>query len=472
MNAKSKINKVLLLSFLILGLMGSCTKDFLDQKPYTQVPPEEAIVTENDALVALRGTYASLRSTNLFGRNIQVIGDLAADNVYISTKNSGRFFAWDQYVITSSNGEYSNMWANSYTAILRANNIINADLPAGVAVNQYKGEAYAIRALMYFNLVRTYARPFTDNPNGLGVPLVTSYNPQLKPARNTVAEVYALIQADLDNAYKLMTSYTGSNQFSKYAARALAAKVSLYQGLNQQAYDFADEVISKGGFTLLASKDFGTYWNNTAGNAAGNKTETLFEVSADATLNNGFDELGNMYLQGGYGDLLANPTLYGLYTASDVRRTHITLGPRAGGETSVYIVGKYKAIGGDRDDKKVIRLSEVYLIAAEASARLGASTEARALTLLNTLTVQRDASLVYASTGSQLIEDIITERRKELAFEGDRSYDLTRLKRDIVRVGGSYSMVNIPYTNNFRIAPIPQAERDVNPITQNPGYIQ
>lgn len=472
MNAKLIINKTLVLGLLAIGLLGACKKEFLEQKPYTQVPPENALVTENDLLVALRGTYANLRNTNLFGRNIQVIGDLAADNVYISTKNSGRFFAWDQYVITSSNSEYTNLWSNAYTVILRANNIINANLPAGAAVNQYKGEAYAIRALMYFNLVRTFARPFTDNPDGLGVPIVTVYNPQLMPKRNTVAEVYTLIQADLEQAYKLMTTYTGSNQFSKYAARALAAKVSLYQGLNQQAYDFADDVISKGGFTLVTSKDFDSYWNNLAGNAASSKVETLFEVSADATLNNGADELGYIYLQAGYGDLLANPTLYNLYNAADVRKTLITQGPRAGGETSAYIVGKYKSVAADRDDKKIIRLSEVYLIAAEASARLGAATEARALTLLNTLMAQRDATLVYASSGSQLLEDIITERRKELAFEGDRAYDLTRMKRDIVRVGGTYAITNIPYTNNFRIAPIPQVERDVNPIPQNPGYIQ
>jgi starch-binding outer membrane protein, SusD/RagB family len=472
MKTKLKMNKVLLSGILAIGLLGSCSKDFLDQKPYTQITPEDALATESDMLAALRGTYATLRAANLFGRNIQVIGDLSADNVFISTKNSGRFFAWDQYVFTSANTEYTGMWTDSYTAILRANNIINASVAGSAAVNQYKGEAYAIRALMYFNLVRTYARPYTDNPAGPGVPIVTQYDPKLKPARSSVADVYALIQADLLQAYNLMTQYTGSNRFSKYAARALAAKASLYQGLNQQAYDFANDVITNGGFTLATSANLGSYWSNVAGNPATSKLETLFEVSADATLNVGTDELAYMYLQAGYGDLLVNPTLYNLYNATDVRRSLITVGSRAGGEAVAYIVNKYKSVSGDRDDKKVLRLSEVYLIASEASARIGLATEPRALTLLNTLMAQRDPSLVYASTGAQLINDIVQERRKELAFEGDRSYDLTRLKRDITRVGGTYSITSIPYTNDFRLAPIPQAERDVNPITQNPGYIQ
>lgn len=470
---KLQLNKVLLSGIVAIGLLGSCSKDFLNQEPYTQITPEAALASESDMLAALRGTYASLRSANLFGRNIQVIGDLSADNVFISTKNSGRFFAWDQYVITAANAEYTAMWTESYTAILRANNIINSALPSNAAVNQYKGEAYALRALMYFNLVRTFARPFTDNPGGPGVPIVTKYDPALKPDRNTVAEVYTFIQNDLQQAYTLMTQYTGSNRFSKFAARALAAKVSLYQGLNQQAYDFANDVITNGGFTLVTAANFPGYWNNLAGNGATNKVETLFEVSADATLNAGTDELAYMYLQAGYGDLLVNPTLYNLYNATDVRKALVTVGSRAGGEAVAYIVNKYKSVAADRDDKKVIRLSEVYLIAAEASARLGVATEPRALTLLNTLIAQRDPSLVYISTGTQLIEDIITERRKELAFEGDRSYDLTRLKRDITRVGGTYNLTSIPYSNNFRIGPIPQAERDVNKtIVQNPGYIQ
>ena len=470
MKTKSKTYKLLLLSLFTIGIMGACSKSFLDREPYTEITPEAAFATENEMVAALRGTYSILTNSSLFGRNIQVIGDLAADNVYISVRNSGRFYAWDQYVIISSNAEYTSMWTDSYTAILRANNIINANLPATAAVNQYKGEAYALRALMYFNLIRTFARPFTDNSTGMGVPIVTSYNPSLKPPRSTVAEVYALIQDDLDKAYKLITQYNGSNRFSKYAARALAAKVSLYQGLNQQAYDFANDAITNSGFKLVSIANFNGYWNNTTGNS--DKVETFFEVASDATVNAGFDELADMYSQNSYGDLLTTSTLYNLYGATDARKSLITMDARAGGESNAYLANKYKVVDGDRDDKKIIRLAEVYLIAAEASARLGTATEARALTLLNALMAQRDPSLVYASAGSQLIEDIITERRKELAFEGDRYHDLTRLKRDILRSGGTYNIMNIPYANNFRIAPIPRAEIDVNPIPQNPGYIQ
>lgn len=457
--------KIVVLGVLITSFLSSCKDSFLELSPYTQVPNDAAVSTEADLLVALRGTYAQLRSANLFGRTIPVIGDLGADNVFLSSRNSGRYFAFDQYVITTANADYEGYWNNAYTAILRANNIINAKLTDNATVNQIKGEAYALRALLYFNLVRSFAK--SGDMAAEGVPIVLTYDPTLKPKRNTVQEVYTQIQADLDKAYGSMTEYNGSARFSKFAARGLAAKVAFYAGDYAKALTYSQEVINSGGFTLLTSGAVVTYWANPA--STSNKVETLFEVSADATLNVGTDELGYIYNQAGYGDLLANEELYKLYSDTDVRKKLITIGSRAQAENPAYIVNKYQNVAGDRDDKKVLRLSEVYLIAAESAARTNNETDA--LKYLNALVAQRDASLVYASTGATLIEDIITERRKELAFEGDRFYDLNRLKRDIVRVGGKYAIRTVPFSNNFRIGPIPQSERNANPnISQNPGY--
>jgi hypothetical protein len=126
----------------------------------------------------------------------------------------------------------------------------------------------------------------------------------------------------------------------------------------------------------------------------------------------------------------------------------------------------------DRDNIKVIRLAEVYLIAAEASLP---TNEADALNYLNAVAQTRDPYFPgYNSTGAALLDDIVTERRKELAFEGDRFYDLNRLKRDIERQSDAASIpapLSIPYTDYHRVAPIPQSELQANPnIKQNPGY--
>ncbi|RYY28181.1 MAG: RagB/SusD family nutrient uptake outer membrane protein [Sphingobacteriaceae bacterium] len=469
---KNTFKYIIMGSVAFSALFNSCKKDFLDRKPYTSVSTTDALKTASDMQIALTGTYAGLRSTNLYGRTLPVFGDLLADNIFVSIANSGRYLSEKTYSIVVNDDDVSSLWSNAYTVILRANNIIDAPLADGTAVKQYKGEAYAIRALLYFNLVRLFAKPYTDDPAALGVPLALHSDYTSLPKRNTVTEVYTQILADLEQAYTLMSAYNGSGTLSKYAARAIEAKVNLYKGDYQKAYEQSTDVISNSGFTLLTQADLPAYWASATPHDAGTKSETLFEVVSDGVNNNSYDELSNLYVQGGtsYGDLLVTKFLYDLYNSTDVRKQLILVGTRAksGGENPAYIVNKYQNVSGDFDDKKVIRLSEVYLIAAEAAARL--ANTATALTYLNTLVAQRDAAITYASTGTQLLTDIQTERRKELAFEGDRFFDLNRLKQDINRTS-EYPTGTIKYGDTRRVLPIPQTELNVNPnITQNPGY--
>ena len=450
-------------------VMTSCKKEFLDLKPYTALPVADALKSEADLQVALRGAYASLRDVDLFGRTVPVLGDIMADNVYQSAQNSNRYTNFNQYVQIVTDGNADGMWRMGYNSILRCNNIINSPLASSPNINQYKGEAYAIRALMYFTLVRFFSKPFTEDPNGVGIPIITKFDPALKPGRSKTSEVYTLILADLVQAYTLMTLYTNTSQFSKYAARGLEAKVHLTKGDYPNALVAANDVITNGGFAAVTAANYGAYWGNpTIGTV---KLETLFEVSSDAVGNLAFDALGYIYNQGGYGDLIASDTLASLYSATDVRKTVVMqLGTRA--STPSWFVKKYTNLATDRDDTKVLRLADIYLIAAEASAGVN---DANALNFLNFVATKRDpAFLGYTSTGATLFNDIIQERRKELAFEGDRFHDLNRLKRPIVRSANYPAAVRtIAYPSDKRLLPIPQAETDANPIIkaqQNSGY--
>lgn len=469
---KSTFKNIIIGGVAFSALFSSCKKEFLDQQPYTSVNTTDALKTASDMQIALTGTYAGLRNTNLYGRTLPVFGDLLADNVFVSIANSGRYLSEKTYSIVVNDADISGIWSSAYSVILRANNIIDAPLNDGTDVKQYKGEAYAIRALLYFDLIRLYGKSYSDDPAALGVPLALHSDYTALPKRNTVTEVYTQILSDLDQAYTLMSAYNGSGTLSKYAARAIEAKVNLYKGDYQKAYDQATDVISNSGFTLLTKTDFPAYWTSATPHASGTKSETLFEVVSDAVNNNSYDELSNIYVQGGssYGDLLAVKSLYDQYNTTDVRKQLILVGARvkSGGESPAYIVDKYPVVSGDFNDKKVMRLSEVYLIAAEAAARLGNTTTA--LTQVNTLVAQRDAALIYTSAGTQLLTDIENERRKELAFEGDRFFDLNRLKQDINRTA-EYPTGVIKYGDNRRVMPIPQTELNVNQnITQNPGY--
>ncbi|MBI2275088.1 MAG: RagB/SusD family nutrient uptake outer membrane protein [Bacteroidetes bacterium] len=465
------LNYKMLLVIVLLVTASSCKKTFIELNSPTSLTPEQALGTEADLQVALRGAYAGLRGVDFYGRSMPIWGDIMADNAYQSALNTNRYTFFNDYSdtkgATAGDGNVSGLWASAYSVILRANNIINTTVASNANVDQYRGEAYAIRALAYFALVRHFAKPYSDDPAALGVPIVTTYNPDLKPARNKVSEVYALMVDDLNKAYTLMTKYTNSSQFSKYAAKALQAKVYLHMGDKTNAKTAALDVINNGGFTSLTAASHASYWSNSV--VTTSKLETLFEVSSDAVANLAFDALSYLYSQAGnYGDLLCADDLYASFEATDVRKALYPTGTRAG--LSAAFVNKYPVIQGDLSDTKVLRLSEMYLIAAEASLP---GNEADALTYVNYITSRRGATAI-ASTGAQLFEDIITERRKELAFEGDRFHDMQRLKRNIVR-STNYPATSrtVPYTVFRRLFPIPQVEVDANPqikTQQNAGY--
>ena len=460
------IKNMIVTTVLFLSL-ASCEKSFLELKPPTSLTPEFALATEADLQVALRGAYAGLKSTALYGRSLMVLGDMMADNTYQSALNTNRYTNFNLYNYLVTDGDVAGLWNASYSVILRANNIINSPIADNANIQQIKGEAYAIRALAYFNLVRYFASPYTLDPSKLGVPIITTYQADLKPERAKIADVYTLINKDLTQAFTLMTKFTNSSQFSKYSAKALQAKVYLAMGDKTNAKTAALDVITNSGFTAISAAAHTGYWAGVAPRT--DKVETLLEISFDAVANNAFDALSYIYLQSGnYGDMLCSSELYDLFETADIRKSLYATGTR-GGLASVF-VNKYSSFTGDHSDTKVIRMSEMYLIAAEASYP---SNTADALKYVNEVTSRRGATAI-ASSGSALLEDIITERRKELAFEGERYLDMQRLQRNIAR-SKNYpaAALSIDFTNYRRIMPIPQGELDANPsikLQQNPGW--
>lgn len=479
---------LLAICLLVLAGTSGCKKSFFDLQPYDALPVNSAIQTDADLNVAANGLYASLRDVDLYGRTLPVKGDLAADNVYLRTGNSGRYGTFRDFNQTAANSEANDVWNAAYGVIKNANQVIHATVPGSAAVDELKGEAYAVRALLYFELVRNFAHPYTVAPNDPGVPLVTAFNPEALPARSTVKEVYGQIISDLQKAFSLIhlnpgesltltateaTRLMTSEYFSKYAARGLLAKVYLTMGDWENARAAAQDVVDNSGFSLVSAANYVGYWANPSPRT--DRVETLFEVSSDAASNLSSDQLSAFYEQPptGYGDLWVTNELYNQYSANDVRRQVILTG-RFSGET-IYVNNKYSntANPSDKDDIKVLRYADVLLILAEASAHL--NNEGNARLYLNWVAQNRDPSFSgYRSTGAQLLTDIISERRKELAFEGDRYWDLLRLNLPItnhLKTQSPYLPFPIAVDNPKRIFPIPQAEIDVNPhVVQNPDY--
>ena len=141
------------LILLLLMIITSCRKEFLKEEPTIAVSVEKAILTEGDMMEALAGAYRILNNYFLFGRNSVVMGDLLADNVYTSVSNSGRLLAQNNYTFVAGNSESRLLWSQSYYSILQANRIIGSNLKASDNANQLRAEAYALRGLLYLNLV-------------------------------------------------------------------------------------------------------------------------------------------------------------------------------------------------------------------------------------------------------------------------------------------------------------------------------
>lgn len=457
-------------SLLLVGLLTffSCSKEFLELDPFQSVDLETAIETIEDYQAAVLGTYSGMQSSNYYGRYFVLVPDVMSDNVKQNSQ-ANRAQLYSDFATNATDGIASGMWNTIYNTIARANTVINAesDIPDAVRDDrdQLIGEAYAIRALGHFDLVRMYAQHYgyTDSNNHPGVPVVTVFDKDSRPARNTVAEVYDQVVSDLTQAISLLNQDPGSARISETAAKALLARVYLYMGNYSGAASMATEVIESGDYSLLSTDNYVDAWSS------GSSPETIFQIAFNEVDNNGSDALGRMYIVEGYGDYLPAGDLLDLIPEGDVRWGLFKEDENLSGEYGTVRVDKYPN-PSVQDNTPVIRLSEMYLIRAEARART--NDEAGAIADLDAIRMRALPSAApTTASGQELIDAILTERRIELMFEGQRLWDLMRTKQDLVRTNCTNSTCMVTYPDDRFISPIPQAELDVNDnIEQNPGF--
>lgn len=480
------IKRIIPVVAISIILFTSCKKSFLELDPQQNTDVSKTIQDINGLRAAITGIYSSLQGVNDYGRSVPLLPDLMSDNLFISVVNSNRYQPQDQYVTIVSDGNASAMWNSLYAIVANANLVIDKG-PSAIVINadtaekrRLIGEAYAIRALTYFDLSRFFAQPynFTSDASHLGVPIVlktgTDKTEIQAPPRSSVKLIYDQIVSDLNSAISNLsaaTTTTTKTKFNLYAAQALLARVNLYKGDWQNTINIATALIGANKYTLLPRATFIEDFKKQ------NNAESVFEVANTSTDNLGTNALSYFYSQSGYGDAIATDSLYNLYKTTDIRRGFMLRSRRtgSGGENPANIVTKYANVTSYEENIKVIRLAEIYLTRAEAYARL--NMEAQARTDLNVVITRSDtdaSSLVNTNTtGNALITAILNERRKELAFEGHRLFDLIRNKISFTKIRRGGSAIAVNYPSNKTVLPIPQTELDANPAIrtqQNPGY--
>ena len=460
-------NTRILTLLCFIFLITSCTKE-LEINPQQSLSTGEALSDLPSMKTAVNGAYDDLQAVGYYGREFLVMPETEANLVYLSVTNSNRFVSSYTYQWTTADGDITDFWNIGYSAILRANNVINnIDAIEGDATekNQIKGEALAIRALVHFDLVRFFAKQYTTGTptTDLGVPIMLKADIG-EPARNTVAEVYTQVIADLTAAKGLLRN-VGIHRFSPEAAEALLARVYLYKGDWANAATAATSLIGNAGYSLADDV--------TAMFAAPGSSEEIFTLKNESSETRGSDNLGNIYLPAGYGDIRVTTDLRDIYEIGDSRKSLIYV--HTNGE---YYQAKFNEQDGvvGLHSPKILRLAEMYLIRAEARFRQSPSDVTGALADLNAIRTKRGATMMLTLPNG--INDILAERHRELAFEGHTAFDywrtgttMTRQQCDTGLEVSSGGLCSVPADDFHTVHPIPQREMDVNQaMVQNAGY--
>ncbi|MFB6456450.1 RagB/SusD family nutrient uptake outer membrane protein [Chitinophaga sp. Hz27] len=448
----------------LLLMTSACSKQ-LDLKPEGTMVEADLLKDKQSAESFLADAY--LQTMNACAANTYMLGDVTGN--IVST--------YDQALVNGAvdpkDKNYEPYWQQPYVAINEANVIINNlgkyaafDVPTQKV---FIGEAKFIRAYCHLILLQMYGDgALQGKSSNMGIPVMLDafegYDGSQNKGRNTNAEVYTQILKDLDDAIATLplsrsTPLDNASRATSGAAAALASRVCLYKQDYQKAAAYANTVINGNQYTL--QKTFAAMWpDNSAG--TGNyplNAETIFAFpeSYNATSNYG-ENTGIYYAYGYYKPL---PDFLSIYDTTDDRVLAITGGTFIPKFTDMSL----------RDNVIMLRLGEVILTAAEAQAQISGVNQG-SVDLLNKIysrsfsvnPVPKVYTVADFSSKDQLLDRILLERKREMAFEGHARYDAIR-----------YGKQPNPLLQPAKYAmPIPQHEIDITGglIKQNPGYLK
>lgn len=444
------MKKLLITSITCFTLfLMSC--NVLDTEPEASLGANTAIVDGASAEAVLLGAYSRMQTNPYYGVHFTLSPDLAADNAVYEG------FFDSQLEVDSGTVPISNFWIGSaWVDIYRVVNIANlliAEVPnveddAFSNREQVLGEAHAVRAMAYFDLLRVFGYHF-DRSSAFGLPLLlepvenNDFNQIPDLERSTVEATYQQILSDLNTAIPLMEGYNSSTALSYWSTIALRARVNLYAGNYGDAFDDADDVITNGGYTLL--EDVADVFSTTDVTS-----ESIFDLVF--TDQDGSSLFSFMFQRDEYN---VDPDLINSFEADDARADLFRF--ERSSERSLKWSNPNNA-----NNVKIIRLAEMYLIRSEAAV-FDSNDPNAGSDDLNEIRNRAGLDDVGSfATTEEYIDALLYERRAELNYEGHRFFDLVRLDRfDDVLNRDAFR----------RVFPIPRDELQISEnLVQNPEY--
>ncbi len=457
-------------------LLASCSKDFLNLQPESQVSSKDFFKTEADIEQGVISVYDALQSYGQYGRNFVYFMEVRADNATLesTTTKGGVYGDFEDFQLQPSNTVLDETWKACYSGIQRCNILLNRmeAIAMGEGVKKARrAEVQFVRSLTYYNLVQLWG----------DVPLVVTETEDPFTAfghtRQSTAAIYAYLEKELaESAAGLPESQPASQagRATKGAAQLLLAKVYLLQKKYGEARGLLQEIVRSGNYRLLPN------YADVFSATATDRSEILFQiqflkggVGEGSAYVNLFAPLGDKTLTGGigntFGENIPTARLVTAFPAADKRRP-VSIDSIAPGRyyTKKFLDKPYQDMDAG-SNFIVFRYADVLLLLAEVENELG--NTAAALPYLNE--VRRRAGLAEY-TGADLASQescraaVEKERQLELCFENHRWFDLKRTGRAIdVMKGSGYSLQ--PFQLLY---PIPQSQIDITNggISQNPGY--
>lgn len=482
-----KIN--ILFVILCIFAMTSCDS-FLDMKPSNSGNADGAIQTAKDAEVFINGLMSKMSSSSYYGRNFIMYGDTKGGDLAIASQGRGLD---DLYTFnhSASSGSYSGFWSQMYHCILQINSLLeNMERleKEGSSENfsEYKGQALTARALIYYDLVRLYGKPYNMDKSAYGVPNITKSLTAIdQPSRATVEENYTQILKDLKDGVTAGISKSKKNGYLNYYANlAIQARVYLSMDNYDAALTAAETIMIDKKYQLYTNANWLDSWTKEYG------SESIFEIAMYVDESDlGTGSLGFYLMRAA-----KKRSAMGWFMASDYflarlgeDKGDIRWGIMDYDETNIERYGscnKYSL--GDKEGSttavnvKVIRLSEIYLIAAEAALKATIPNKQKAADYLNEIR-KRSPNLAPATAATVTEDMILNEKSKEFFAEGLRFFDMIRLNKKI-EFNDDFIKPSVTIRHREKvldrtfykcILPISKGEMDANPPIkeqQNPGY--
>lgn len=482
----NRIIKIGLLSIGVAATSISCSEDFVEREFYQEVQ-QAPLKTDNEVQAFVRGGYESMRSANYYGADFLAYGEVRSDEM-ISNLSGGYYQNVMNYTMLSNDAYAVNTYNKIYELVAKANIVINTDMATIQGTDNDRknsryaqGQAYAQRAIAFFDGLRLYGQKYISGGESLGIVLPLKYDPKAMMPRATIAQTETQIDADFTKALELMTANgsadkTVKTEFTINSVKGLMSRFYLYKGDYAKVRTLTNDIVASAKYSVAGTSLLQETFRFTMNGAAPN---SIFELAVGINSSLSTASYRQRLNPNGYANLVVNASTQAAYATNDVRRAFITTvsGQRfLSFSSNADGIGKYTQ-GVGADNIKMLRYEEVLLNGVEAELNGGSASKALTyykMILSNRLTDIKDGSGTVTQTVQQQM-DLITsvdvnmlraERMKELLGEGLRQWDLRRWGVAVPRPTGANTNQDL---NAF---PIPRQETDIagTLVKSNPGY--